>query len=334
MKRSYWVAIFVVLVLTLAIVAVKVVLPGLVKAKILEAVERSCADCSLSIKSVDISFSGVVTFHDLRLMQGQAARSLIETRFERLVVTPKLQKDPVIIKSVEGFGPEIIYADGDAPEMKAPEKSAGESLKFEILETKLHDASFRYAHTVRKKTSILRIDKIDAEMSAVGNTPDTRERMTTAKLTGEIEKSGRGQLDLAALVRPGPWYVDATLEIHDQDLAALNHFFTPNDRIEIKGLVEHAIAKVNVRDEMAKASVLAIYRDAGYKELPSEDRSPIEATLANIGSSILMTKTNKDFPKDKQSAEIDVKRDADEPLVHYMLKSAKLGLLEVAKKKK
>jgi hypothetical protein len=338
-RRLFWVAAVFFGVIVLLILLAKLVLPGVIKSRLVDEVNDSCADCRLAIKSVDVSIlnPGELAFHDIRFIQGQAERALVEARIEKLVVDvaiSKSSKENVIIDRVEGFKPDIVYADGDAPEKKVLEKSSGKKLLFEIRNTRLSDGEFKYAHTKRKKTSFLHVHKIDASMSAVGNTPEVRERMTTAKLTGQIEKSGHAQLDLAALVRRGPWYVDGVLEVSEQNIADLNTFFTPNDRIELKGTMKHAVAKLNVRDEKTKSNVLAIYHDADYKEHPSEDRSPIEAGLANIGSSIMMTKTNVDFPPEQQQAEIEVKQDPDEPLVHYMLRSAKLGMLEVAKKKK
>jgi hypothetical protein len=355
-KKSWLVAGLILLVLILAFVgSVKLVLPGLLKKTILREMHDKCADCVLYMKSVDISLSnpGLLTINDIRFVAGEGGRSLVEARLTALSVKVALLKssrERLVIQSVEGIGTEVIYADSAdradkdrqegkklkvepkfEPNDKSEKKSDG-SMQFEILSTKTVGALFRYAHTENKRTSILHIHEINASLGPVGSTPELKEQMATARLTGQIEKSGRGELVLAALLKPEPFYVDVLLSIENQNLGDLNTFFTPNDGLKLGGQMINAVAKVIVRGDDLKSHVEATYKDAEFKEKLTKDRSAFEAFLANLGSSLMMTKTNADYlPRDRM-ADLEIKRDLDEPLVHSILRSMKLCLLNVVKK--
>ena len=339
MKRSYIAGLTVLAVVLALALAIKFIAPSILKKKILDGVKDSCPDCVLYIKNIDISLlsPGNLTFNDVRFAQGQGGHALVEVRLAELkvdIALTKSSKEKVIINRVDGDRAEVIYADGDAPEKKEPPAPESEPLHFEIRESHLRGALFRYVHTKDKRSSILHFHDIDADLSSVGNTPEVLKQMATAKLSGQIEKSGKGVLTLAALIKPFPWYVDATLELENQNLTDLNTFFTPNDGVELKGLMIHVLAKLKTRGDTTKSHVEATYRDAEYKERPTKERPGIKAAIATVAADIFMTKTNVDFPPELQKADIDVKREAGEPLVHHLLNSAKLGMLEVAKKKK
>jgi len=345
-KRKSWLFSYLVILAIAVLIAivVKFVLPGVLKHKILEGVRESCPDCVAYFQKVDISLAhpGLLVFHDVRFTAGQGGRSLVEARAKELSVDISFSKSSLLgssqhrleIQNVSGEGVEVIYADGDAPEEKKLSPESSDKMLFAIHETKMNDALFRYVHTKKKVTSILHIHDIDGTLGLVGNTPEALDTVSTARLTGQIEKSGRGELHVAALLRPGPWHVDVALDIADQNLSDLNGFFSKSDGVELQGHMLKASAQIVVRDEVSKAHVSAVYKDADYKENVTKDRSAIEATFSNLGAQLIMTKSNVDFPPEKQAADVEVKRDAGEPLVHYLLRSAKLGLLEVTKTKK
>lgn len=341
MKKNPWLIGGVILLTLVAVFAasLKFIAPAFLKKKILEGVKDSCSDCVLSFRSVDISLAhpGLLTLDDLRFAAGEGGRSLVEVRMSSLAVDVSLSqtlREKLVLRSVEGFGVEVIYADGDAPKIKESEKKpeTEHATKVAILSAKMEGALFRYVHSKNKHTSILHIHDIEGELNAVGTTPELRDVMATARLTGQIEKSGHGELVLAALLRPGPAYVDALLSIKNQNLGDLNTFFTPNDGIFLGGNMVKMVANVNVRNDNAKSHVEATYKDAEFKERATQDASALEAWLSNIGSSLVMTKTNVDRRPIDRMAEIEVKRDVDEPLVHYILRSMKLCLLDVVKK--
>ncbi len=339
MKKNPWLAAGLVLLVLIVVIAVsvKLLLPGLLKKKILDEVKEDCADCVLYLKSVDISLSrpGLLTFHDVKFAAGQGGRSLVEARFTALAVDLSLlqsSRESLVINSVEGIGTEVIYSDGDAKETEEPERVSGRSMTFTVLSTKITGALVRYAHTENKRTSILHIRNIDASLSAFGTTPEIKDKMATARLTGQIEKSGRGELVLAALLRPGPSYVDVLLKVENQNMGDLNSFFTPDDGLKLGGQMIKAVASVNVRGYKSKSHVEAEYKDAEFHEGPTKNRSSFDAFLSNLGASLIMTRTNIDQMASDRVAEIDVERGADEALVHFILRSMKLGLLDVVKK--
>lgn len=340
MKRNPWlVAALIISVVVIVLgLAARLVLPGLVRDKVLEAARKACDDCTVYIKKADVSFAhpGLVTFTDVRFAAGQGGHSMVEARMKSLAVDVALTKSNqhlLTIDDVTGDGVEVIYADGDTPAKKEPEKKSGHSMEFVILGAHLDGAMFRYVHTANHQTSILHIKEIKGSLSAIGNTPELVDKIVEADLTGVIEKSGKGQLKAAAKLAPGPFYVDVLLDIKGQKLDDLNGFFTISDGIELHGTMEHVLANVNVRGDDAKSHVEATYKDADFNQLPTHKTSPVEAFFTNIGAALLMTKTNVDRLPIDRATEIHVARDPKtEPIVHYIIRSMKLALLDVVKK--
>jgi hypothetical protein len=151
-------------------------------------------------------------------------------------------------------------------------------------------------------------------------------------LTGQIEKSGHAEMDVAALLRSEPWYVDVVLNAENQNVDDLTTFFKANNGVELKGLLVKGNAKLLVRGNKIKSRVEAVYKDASFKELPIDDRTAAKAGLVTLGAKFVLAKTNEGRDRADQTAEVEVPRKGDEKLVHFLLRAAKDGLLEVAKR--
>lgn len=328
-----------VLVVAVVLIAIKLVLPGVLKSAVLKAIDDACADCSVQIGSIEVGLlpPGRFVVHDIRFQAGQGGRSMAEGRIAALRARLKWSESnrhKLTFESLEGDGVDVTYSEGEAKKIDLPAKPAHEHpMDLVILKTTFAKAEFRYAHTWNGRTSILHIHDIEANVSAIGTTADVQNQMSEARLTGRIERSGHGELTLAALTRSGARYVDVRLLLEDQNLEDANRFFAKNDGLELHGLLKKALATVHVRDRKSQTKVQAIYRDIDFKQSPTPQTGELEAFITNLGASLFVTKTNVDFLPADQTAEGDVKREDGEALVHFILRSMKEQLMEVAKKR-
>lgn len=329
----------VVLILAAAI-AFKSLLPGFIRTRLMAAASESCDDCSLQIKDVETSLldPSVFKINGISFLAGQANQSLVEARLNQFILNFSFSKSnarQIILDSIVADGLDVTYSEGEAakkPAAKRPAKGRDE-IKFGLLETTIKNLEFRYAHTWHGKTSFLHLHEVNGKIGPMGTTPDLYEALTEADFRGRIETSGRGVLKIAALLRQGPHQVDVSLEVENQKLAELNGFFTKNDGVVLGGIMKSAWAQVQARDQKAKAKIKAVYRDIEFKQEATPKTGAVEAAVATIGAQLMATKTNEGFLPSDQSAEVEVPREPKESIVHFILKSMKTSLIEVAKKK-
>ena len=321
------------------VIVIDAVAPSILKSKIISALKDSCSDCELQIESVETNAiqPWEITLKKINLKAGQPGRSSADVKIEILKVDVKILaalSKQLIIESLEGDVVDVTYAEGEAlKKAAAPNDEGGDPLLFAIENTRVSNLEFRYAHSQHGVTSFLRVHKISAWISGLGNTPELKDQLTNGEFRGVIEKSGQAQLKIAALTRPGLHYVDVNLFIDKQKLDDLNSFFTGNDGIVFHGLLLHANATVNVRDQKSKAHVEGTYKEVDFKQTATATTSAVEAVLTNLGADLLMNKTNTDrLPRDRE-ADLEVQRKKGEALVHFILRSMKECALEVAKKK-
>ncbi len=337
-KRALILLTVIIGLIVVFVIAVKLVLPDILKKKILSAVNDRCSDCALQMKSVDIGLlpPGIFTFHDVRVEAGQGGRSMIEARVGKLTANLSLSsssRHKLTFKEIQADDVSIIYSEGDAKKVEPPAKSSGDSIDFVIDHTTVTGAVFRYTNTQHHVTSILHARDLKATLGQVGTPQDIRNEMSEAHIAGQIEKSGHAELTIAALTRPGPNYVDVLFQIDDQNLEDANTFFTPNDGLTFHGKAHHLLAKVNVRDQQAKSHVRAVYENAELSQKPTATTNPLEAIFVNLGAALIMSKSNVGRVEADQTAAIESERKSGEALVHFILRAFRESLLEIAKKK-
>lgn len=342
-----------VFVTILGFVFTKFFLPPVLQSKLEKTVRETCADCELEIASTEIGFlsPGLIVFNGIEFSGGQKDRSAVAAKIPRLAIQFAVLKSitsEITIRSIEASTPKITYMEGEAPKRvskRAPEtaseKSADqpkdksvdgekkESLKFVIDQVHVEKMDFVFANTQAGKTNYLKINNVSGDFSNLGNTTESFNALAEAHLQGQIENSGKGELDVAALLRPGPHYIDVKIQIQDQKLSEMNEFFTPNDGLIFKGSLQKAKGEVSVRGAESKTKMLAVFKDLDVTQKKTKDSGALKTALTNLAVDLLAKKSNVGGEKDSQQAEKQLTRDKDEAIVHFILRSLKLALIGV-----
>lgn len=330
-----------VFVTLLVFVLTKFILPPVLQSKLEKTVRETCADCELEIASTEIGFlsPGLIVFNGIEFSGGQKDRSAVAAKIPRLAIQFAVFKSvtsDITVRSIEASSPKITYMEGEAPKrapQRAPRPASDgpkkESLKFVIDQVRVEKMDFVFANTQAGKTNHLKINNVTGDFSNLGNTTESFNALAEAHLQGQIENSGKGELDVAALLRPGPHYIDVKIQIQDQKLSDMNEFFTPNDGLIFKGSLQKAKGEVSVRGAESKTKMLAVFKDLDVTQKKTKDSGALKTALTNLAVDLLAKKSNIGGEKDSQQAEKQLTRDKDEAIVHFILRSLKLALIGV-----
>lgn len=314
---------------------VLMVAPRMLRSHIMEAVESACPSCELEFQGVSLAYfqPWVLTFQDIHLYAGHKGGSEAKVRLDSLEIVGNVgesTKENIVIESVSVDGPDVIFTDGDAVSKKSDdEEKSGPT--FEIRKTELSHGKFTYIRNTKGTSATLHLHNVAGEIGVIGTDPKISKDMVNAHFRTQIEKSGEVELDVAALLRPGPDHVDVTVHIRDQNLVDLTPFFNPNAGVEIKGKLIKARGRVLVRGEEAKASVWVVYHGLDIKLNPMYDRTKAEAFFMNLGADLVMADEDLGLSKDEQTKMIQVKRESGERIVGFILRSLKEAAIGLAR---
>lgn len=336
MNRNVWrvLAAALVLIAGLYVSALTVVAPRIVRIEALEAIADACGQCNTEIGSVSFEFlnPGSVRFHDVKMKLGSFGGSEGLLRLKEVRVNLSLLKsrrEHIVIDLIRFENPDILFVDGDAVSKKSESKEEP-GPTFEIARTEISNGVFTYTRNTKGTSATLHLADISGFVSRVGSSAELKNEVVEAHLKTQIEKSGEVQLDVAALLRPGPDHVDVVVNIKDQKLDVLTPFFNPNAGVELKGEMLKGRGRVKIRDQEMEANVWAVYRGLELKLNPMYDRTEAEAFFMNLGAELVMNEDDLDKPASQQARTVHSRRENGERIVGFILRGLKEAAIRVA----
>ena len=160
--------------------------------------------------------------------------------------------------------------------------------------------------------------------------PDPPRTPITAKLESKFEKDGPHLLTLSLKPFAEPAVVDVDLVAHHQNLQGLSHFLMPNDGVELHGEIVEGHGFTHMVGRHLHAEVYAEYKDLRVKVHKADDRSGLVAFFTTLATQITSKKQNLDTPDQNQSRGVAIDREADESLIHFLLRGWKEAAIRVS----
>ncbi len=309
----------------LLIFLVKLVLPFQLKKQITTRIEKNCESCEFSSETIQVKFMpSRIVFKNVHFRAGNAKDTLIEAQVEKIVASfsvRALTNQLLKLKQIEIQSPVVVVTEGDARTPVSPPDESPSEWDLEIDQTLLQDAHFTYKREHIGKVGIIQVSYINGEITEMGSTPERRNQPVTAHVRAKLENSGKFDLTVTPLLFSKSTHVDVILDMKNLNLSEINRYFTPNDGIQLKGVLARGVAKVAVRGPMIQSEVHAKYRGLSLTFKKTFERSRLSATISNLFAGIKSAKDRK------RAARIN--RELQEPLVGFVLRGMKEAAIKV-----
>ncbi|MGE3262107.1 MAG: hypothetical protein AB7K68_10035 [Bacteriovoracia bacterium] len=292
----------------------------LVKQKLQEA----CPSCKINWGSFSFGLRGV-SFRDLEFESPprQITRYSAKVRRLDIVVNWRQAKKKLLdLRSVAVDGADIKVMEIEGHNPPGP----GPQALFAIRGITFSDSTFTYEIREKGKFGRVRLDKIQASISALGTFPELKDQPVVGKAKARLEQSGQVDLEVEApLFRDIP-KVLVKLSLADQRLPELNEYFTPIDGVELSGRVIQGNASAEVDGKLLSAWADIRYEKFDVRFLRTKQRGGLKAFLSNIVADLKLDP--KKVTADSKS--VGIHRRPLESMVSFVLRGLKEAALKVA----
>jgi hypothetical protein len=282
--------------------------PYLIRRHLISVLGERCETCQLSMGRIRFSFIPFLSIavNNLQFRGGTRDATAVSVEIKQIRLTAKpasLFSTLIELGRIEIDSPNVLVVDGDlemAPENNKnhPTPSARE---VEVKGIATHNGTFTYVREHLGNRGIVNVSQIEAETGPLG----TSLRLgATALAKGLLESSGRFELGVQAMLFSEEPDVSVKLEIADQNLSELNHFFGPNDGIHLTGKLIRGRSEVQVLGEQLTSYVQALYRDFNVHVGKNKERGSLSAFFQNLLVSAKTEKQNvrgRDFDRTGQA---------------------------------
>ncbi|MCX5793697.1 MAG: hypothetical protein NTY45_15985 [Elusimicrobia bacterium] len=320
--------------LAAGIVLKEAVVPGLLRRRLVAAVQDNCKTCELSLGRVSVSLWPLaLSCKDVRFTGGTPNATVIHAEAGRVYAPFSLLplfKSRFRIGRIEIEQPAVIVTEGDLSAPSSGEDSAAPGLDLEVDGIVVRNSSFTYIREHAGLKGILGASRINAVVGPIGSSDRLRDADAAAAAEGLLEHSGQFSLQVRAKIYAKAPDVDVNLQIAEQDLAALNPFFRPNCGIRLKGVLIEGRASAAIRGERLHSSAYLRYRGFSLKIKKNEERGGLSAFFQNIVAAVTMSEQNAGGGNYDRRASVDLERKHKETLISFVLRGMKEAALEVS----
>jgi hypothetical protein len=284
-------------------------------------------ECDLTVKAVQIRPWGI-ELRELEFRNGNPKGEEWLVRAPKVRVNPawrRLLKKEVAFRYAEIENAEVVLTDGgliqNPPSPPPP---------FFVEALKIRDSKFRFVSKIGGREGAIGLDQIFVSSSAFGTIGEDSSRTTRVEASARLEKSGLVRLNFEARLFQSDPQLKLQIEISEQRLGELNHFFTPVEGIEISGFLHQASGTVVSDGVHLSSTTTARFSKVDAKLLPSPKNSWIAVFFGNLLRGLkLKTENLKDEKKDA-IGRAEIKRMPKEQVVSFVLRGLKEALLKVA----
>ena len=256
-------------------------------------------------------------FSDISLKAGDPRTTAVEAHVQDLEISMSLMAlahRELLIYALNLRNPFIELMDGEqhSPPSHSPAIVEFPFL-FEIQNTTLSGGVFRYVSRNSKLgTSRLEFSQIDGHSDRFSNRPQLMRSLTHSTLTGinspvlrdetgstkprpdqDQRKHQTLTLDLKVNYLVQPTRAEVELTANNQSLKPMGEFLSRNDGIRLSGKIDSGNAKVKVQGRSIWAELSSRYSDLKVAIEPTAERSPLSASLMNLGAKLAIREKSK-----------------------------------------
>ena len=309
-------------------------LPDYLKAKIESEVPKLCSKCQLKIGDLDVPLfqPGDITFHNIDFSYGEEGATQVFAKAALLdfhVSLRPLLEHHVRIQNLVVTHFDVTVVDGDKHSPPTPKKEDPAASEYDITVGPLRylNGSFQYIRNHEGTTATLHVQDINGSLTSVD--PNAN-RIIKGLLSARYERSGNAELEVLTNPFLKPLQVDVKLTVHDQDLSDLSLFFEPNAGVRLSGKIDEGEGVVSTVGDSLKATDWIIYEDLDAKLLRGKEHSGFVAFFENLGLGLAMQETNTELEKPLQTKSVELKQEANESLISFILRGLKEAAMKVA----
>jgi hypothetical protein len=222
----------------------------------------------------------------------------------------------------------VKVTDGDKDDDRKPGGESARPPYFHADRIRITKSHFEYHRVLNKVRSSLAVSAIHGVLKNV-STIDA-DGAIAADLECLFQDSGPHVLKLELRPFAEPQMINVDLRVHHQDMEGLSRFLVPNDGVELHGELVEGRGVTQMRGRSLHSDVWAEYRGLKVKVHKADDRSPVAAFFTTLATNLTTKKQNLDTEARDQLRGVDLKREAGESLVHFLLRGWKDAAIKVA----
>lgn len=317
-----------------AILAFNVFLPKWIGHRIPLSFQNHCNTCRIDLGEVQLRvFPFQIVLKNPHLVQGDPKATEIDARASKLVArvsffsffSANIQFQEIRIESLK-----VVVTEGDIKYPPNERKADDAPVKFySAKETIFVETDFIYRRVYGRETAALHLQHINGKIGEWGTNPPLKLKSTHAEASGLLEGSGRFSLKVDSPVFSEVTQADVSLEIHEQNLTRINPFFSKSDGIHFQGKLARGQTSLIVREKTLKSWVRVNYTGLNIRFEENRDRGALSALLSNFAKSVKMRPDNSTRPHAKRESSLEIRRDPNESLLHFIFRGMKLAALQI-----
>lgn len=320
-------------VLALAAVLKEAVAPGLVRRRLIAAVQDGCGSCRLSIGRVRVSLlPPALSCSRVRFTGGEADTTAVEAAAARVHVPfslNQLLKGRLRTGRIEIDQPAVTVTEGDLASPASAEDAGAKLPDIEIEGIKIDKAVFVYIRQHPGRQGRLTLSRINAGVGPIGSSARLKGAYSQASVSGLLEGSGEILLQVKARVLAEAPDADIELSVTGQDLSKLNPFFGPVDGIKLKGEVLEGRSSVAIRGAGLKASAYMRYRGLSVRLKKNKERGAFSAFFQSLAASVAIGKQNSDGGAYDRRGAAELRRKPPESVISFALRGMKDAAMQI-----
>ena len=320
--------------LAVVIILKEVVAPGIVRRRLISAVQNSCGTCELSLSRVHVSLLPLaLNSSRVRFTGGTPNATVVHAEAARVYVPVSLF--PLLTSrfragQIEIEQPVVKITEGDLYASSSTEAVSARPLDLEIEGIKVKKGSFTYIREHPGRSGNLNVSQINVTMGPIGSSHRLRDTYVKASADGLLQESGQFNLQVSAKIFAKIPDVNVKLQIKGQDLATLNPFFRPNDGVQLKGALIEGSGTAAIRGASLKVSSYLRYRGLKVRIKKSGERGALSAFFQTFLASVTIREQNADSGDYDRTGTVELQRKPKETLISFALRGMKEAAMKVS----
>jgi len=320
-------------VLLIGLTALWLALPSLITHYAMNAVHQQCPHCELQMANPTLSLlhPSHIQMNFFHIIIGDENTLQADVSFHRFSFDLDLREAMRKKYRLENASLDFIWVkitDGDKDDGKKSKGSGGELPDLQIPRLDITRGTFVYLRVLKGVVSTLDATEIHGPVKNISLADSTTP--ITAELQSKFQNSGPHLLKLSLKPFAEPAIVDVDLTVHHQDMEGLTKFLMPNDGVELHGELVEGNGFTHMVGRHLHSEVWAEYKDLKVKVHKADDRSPLAAFFTTLGTKLTSKKQNLDTDQENQSRGVAIDREADESVVHFLLRGWKEAAIKVS----
>ncbi len=338
MRNLFIIILILLFVLTFALfIFTRTIAPGIVRRQLISSFGESCTGCALDIDRVHVSLVPVsVILEGVHLSAGDPMTTAVDAKANRIIGRTSLYSlalRRLVFRGIQVDAPHVVVTEGDLP-LPSSKGEEGRREIFVLEDAEFIDGTFTYIRVFgtgeRAHKAALHVKDIQASVGRLGTLPSLLDQRVKGEAKGRLENSGNFLLSVEALLFSRALDVDVDLQMAEQNLADVSHFFQTTDGIKISGILHEGRSSIKVRGKQLDGSAWVKYDTLNVQFERTGSYGAISTFFSNLTKSFKLNRSSMDKSATDQTGRVGLERETGETLVHFILRGMKEAVLQVA----